>query len=183
MVSSISRVFLSKDHGSTYKRVRVKGINKLRRTINRLEQEEREVIQKALYRAARDIQKDAIGIATLKNIRLTGEMIESISIKRSRDKLSAVIGPGADRITQLKNNPWNTSGFTGKRSDTVIKNNEAQWNMMKAWWAEFGTGPPVPQDPRPFMNPAWEENKDKFTRHVRAAVKRTLRKVSRESSD
>ena len=170
--------------GTTYKRARIKGIGKVRKLLNRLEPEEKAGVQNALRMGAESIEADAIGLALQQDIRRTGDMIASISIKYSRDRMTAVIGPGADRIHNLRNNPWNTTQFRGKRDETWLVNMEAQWNMMKAYWAEFGTGPPVPQDPQPFMNPAWDYNaavlRQRVNKEVVAAIKRAASSAGSE---
>ena len=163
-----------------YKAKKIRGANKLRRVLKRLEKDESEAVKKALRHGAEKVKADAIGYAILKDIKLTGEMIRSIDTKYSSDKFSVMIGPGVDRMRSMKNNPWNTSGFRSRRADTILKDNEAQWNFMKAWWAEFGTGPPIEQDPKPFMNPAWDNNRNALVKKINQAVVATLRRASRE---
>ena len=165
---------------TTYTRHKVKGITKLRRTINRFEKEEKDELQKIIKQGAKAIKRDAIFIATAKDIKLTGAMIGSIDYKLSNDKMTAVIGPGA-ASARVRKNPFDTVSLTKglKSANVIIKHKDAQWNLMKAWWAEFGTGAPIPQDPQPFMNPAYEMNKRSILNKTKRSLRVALRRVSR----
>ena len=163
---------------TTYVANRVQGITKLRRTFNRIENLELKELRDVLKNGARAIKQDAIGGAIAQDIKLTGDMIASIDYKLSADKLTAIIGPSAKEAKIIKN-PWNTSQFSQyKRESTKVRKKAAQWNLMKAWWAEFGTGPPIPQGPQPFMNPAFEKNKRSITEKARKAQAKVLRRAS-----
>ena len=73
---------------------RVRGTNKLRRTLNRIHPSAKRRVKVAIKWSARAIERDAVGYALAKDIRDEGDMIRSISRNFSSDGLSAHIGPG-----------------------------------------------------------------------------------------
>jgi len=164
--------------GKTYVKTKIKGINKLRKTLNRLEPEEKAIVQRALAKAAVRIKRDAIGLAIEQDIRLTGDLIRSIEVQRSRDKMTAIIGPSA-RDARVRKNPFHTGQYASiKQPAAQIRSAEAQWNLMKGWWAEFGTEGPIEQDPQPFMNPAFDMNERALRQEVRRSVNKALKKAA-----
>jgi hypothetical protein len=171
------------------------GVNKLRKTLRRLDPEITKDIKVVLSRGAKAIHRDAVNNAETANygqipgIRDTGDLIRSIGIKYSRDELSVLIGPGAGDAT-LKNLGPQAAKLTktGKQTKASIRNREAQWNAMKGYWAEFGTkGDPsrnIPAiTPTPFMNPAFDSNKAWLRSEVKDAVSKVLASVSAGTSD
>jgi HK97 gp10 family phage protein len=154
------------------------GVNKLRRTLRRLEPEVTKGVKYELARGAQAIKDDAV-----RNFRAvdipeigTGDLKRSISYQISRDGLTAVIGPEAKRAK------LNKGIFSNNASKNTYKTKPAKaalWNIQKGYWVEFGTkGVPklnIPQMPaRPFMNPAWDTNKDKLREKIRAEVAKAL---------
>lgn len=153
-----------------------RGVNKLRRTLRRLEPESLDGIKAAFKRGAETIHFDAISNAMGQGIYDTGDMVASIAINYGRDGLTAVIGPGADTV-KINKSPFNTTLYVSNKAKT------AAWNFFKAYWAEFGTkGYPAknipPQPARPFMAPAFDSNKDRIAREVQREIRMTLQKVS-----
>lgn len=156
------------------KRSNFQGVTKLRKTLRRLEPEATAGIKAKIARGAQDIKDDAVrGARALDKPGIgTGEMIRSITYSFGRDGMTALIGPGADRLKVTKN-PFNTTLYKTKRDK------EAAFNFFKAYWFEFGTkGYPKrnipPQLPRPFMNPAWDMNKDVLIKEIRREVANAL---------
>lgn len=173
---------MAREGAGSYRVKKIKGINKVRKMFNRIDLEERREVQTALASAAITVMNDAKSLARLHGLIRTGAMIDSIAIKFSRDRMTAIIGPGA-KSAVVRANPFDTGQFNREvrrfRYEGVkIRHKQAQWNLMKAWWAEFGTGPPVPQPPTPFMNPAWEINKNILTMRVRGSVERVIRRLA-----
>jgi len=177
---------------TSYKRANVKGVRKIRKIFARMEKEERAVIAKAVKRAAVKIQVDATALAIAQDIRLTGDMINSIEHKITHSRETgeptgthAIIGPSAKHA--VAKNPFDTSTKarmnTYKNPATRVKAKAAQWNLMKAWWAEFGTEGPIEQDPQPFMNPAWDKNANMLRIEVQTSVRKVLMKLSRGIRD
>lgn len=151
------------------------GVTKLRKTLRRLEPEATKEIKAKIARGAQDIKDDAVrGARNLDKPGVgTGEMIRSITYTFGRDGMTALIGPGADRL-KVSKSPFNTTLYKTKRDK------EAAFNFFKAYWFEFGTkGYPKrnipPQPARPFMNPAWDMNKDDLIRDIRAEVAKALK--------
>jgi len=161
-----------------YLATRIQGVAKLRRTFNRLEKVELVELRAIIKEGAMDIKRDGIANAITQDIKLTGEMIASIDYKLSGDKLTAVIGPAAKEAKIVKNR-WNTAQFSHyKRESTKVRKKAAQWNLMKAWWAEFGTAGPIEQQPMPFMNPAFYKNEAQISAKARRAQAMILKKAS-----
>lgn len=149
------------------------GINKLRKTLKRLEPDATKEIKTVFARGAEDIWRDAVNNLQSK---LSGEghgdLLASVTIKYGRDGLTAVIGPGAKRVT-INKSPFNTRLYV-----TDSAKHEA-WQFFKGYWFEFGTkGYPEhnipPQPARPFMNPAYDSNKTRITYGVQKAVRDTM---------
>jgi hypothetical protein len=107
----------------------------------------------------------------------TGHLIEEIGIRYGRDGLTAVIGPAARHIN-ISANPFDTTKRLSRRRK------RAALAFFKAYWAEFGTkGSPErnvpPQPARPFMQPAFDRNRDQAIRDMRRAIQRALEEASR----
>ena len=152
------------------------GFNKLRKTLKRLEPESKAEIVKVFESGASDIERDAIGGAYSAGLYKTGDMIEAITVKYGREHMTAVIGPGADRV-KISKSPFNTTLYVTDRDK------RAAWQFFKGYWAEFGTKGSAkhnipPQQATPFMQPAFDANKDHISRSVQAAVGKVIAKVS-----
>ena len=158
------------------------GVSKLRRTLRRLEPEITKGVKYELARGAQAIKDDAV-----RNFRAidvpeigTGELKRSISYQISRDGLTAVIGPEAKRAKLSK------GIFSNNASSNTYKTKPAKaalWNIRKGYWVEFGTKgypkggiPPMPA--RPWMNPAWDMNKDKLRERIRKEVAEAIGRES-----
>ena len=154
------------------------GVNKLRRTLRRLEPDVTKGVKYELARGAQAIKDDAVRNFSAIDIPEigTGDLKRSISYQISRDGLTAVIGPEAKRAK------LNKGIFSRNASKNTYKTKPAKaalWVIQKGYWVEFGTkGAPwknIPQMPaRPFMNPAWDTNKDKLREKIRAEVAKAL---------
>ena len=153
------------------------GFNKVRKTLTRAEPEMVKKLNTVFEHGAETIQFDAIMNAHAAGLLRTGEMIEEIKIKYGRKHLTAVIGPGADRI-KLSKSPFNTTLYITDRDK------RGAWQFFKGYWAEFGTkGDPdknmKPQRATPFMQPAFDANKDAISRDVRKEVHGVIVKLSK----
>lgn len=130
----------------------LRGVSKLRRTLRRLEPEAREGIKHAIEKGAEGIKADMM-ILIPKD---TGETAVLIDKKIARDGLTARIG------------------FVTKK---------AQKDGYVARFIEFGTkGFPdrnVPaQAARPFMQPAFDRNKEWILRDCKREIAKALKKVT-----
>lgn len=152
------------------------GITKLRKTLRRIEPEATNGIKATIQKGAEAIETDILinGQAH----RLTGDMLDSISIKYGRDRMTAVIGPGASAISVSKS-PFNTTLYKSNKSKYMA------WQFFKAYWIEFGTkGSPdlniPPQPAQPFVQPAWDSNKAWLITQMKTAVNNALARASSE---
>lgn len=152
------------------------GANKLRKTLRRADPETTKSLRATFAEGAEAIAQDARGIAYSKGIQDQGDMIHSIEVKMGRDGLTAVIGPGAKRV-RISKSPFNTTLYVKD------KDKYEAWQFFKGYWAEFGTkGTPdrniPPQAPRPFMQPAYDLNKQKISWGVKKGVSGVLVKLA-----
>lgn len=145
------------------------GLSKLRKTFKRMEPEVRELVAREIKETARDVKKDAIGIAILKDIRDTDEMIRSIDYKMGRDGSTAVIGPGA-AATAWQKKPWDNTSDRAIRMSANQKHMKMQF--FKGYWQEFGTV--NRPEKRSFMGDAWEANEPGARLRISRAVQRAL---------
>jgi len=157
------------------------GANKLRKTLKRIDPETTDGIKLAVKIGAEDISDTAAHIAFSKGLYDTGDLIDSIEYKIGRDGFTAVIGPGAKRVSIAKS-PFNTKLYVTERDKYEA------WQFFKGYWAEFGTkGSPkhniAPRTPRPFMQPAWDANKERISIAINQAVNRALRVASASTTD
>lgn len=171
-----------------------RGVNKLRRTLRRMDPEITEGIREAIKRGATEIEKDAINNARtadygkIPGIRDTGDMINSISSSISRDGFSAIIGPEAKRARAGFQKVTEKFTKKGARTAATVKNKQARWNIFKAYWAEFGTkGNPAKNIPKvipaPFMRPAFDVNRDKIWRDCQKATEKAIRQAAAGGGD
>lgn len=157
-------------------RSRFSGVKKLRRTLRRADPEITKDLKAQFKRDAETIADDAAAAAYVKGIYDTGEMIDAIQVKMGRDGLTAVIGPGA-KVIRISKSPFNTTLYITQRDK------DAAWQFFKGYWAEFGTkGYPerdIPaQPPRPFMQPAFDANKDRVAMTVKRNVRIALSRLA-----
>jgi len=161
----------------------IRGINKLRKTLRRIEPEMQEPIKQAIVNTAEAIKLDAIAGAPIDE----GDLVRSIDYKIGRDGFTAVIGPGA-RAAEIARSKGGSAFATRTVSGEIIKMSAANkallFQFYKGYWHEFGTKgspenniPPLPA--RPFMNPAYQMNEEYGKQQVRAAVKLALERASR----
>lgn len=166
---SYSRAKQNRDRGYS-------GLTKLRKTLRRIDPETTAGVKESIQRGAEAIETDILinGQAH----RITGDMLGSVAIKYGRDKLTAVIGPGASSISVNKS-PFSTTLYVTNTSKFNA------WQFFKAYWIEFGTkGAPSrnipPQPAKPFVQPAWDSNKTWLISDVKAAVKKAIQRASSE---
>jgi len=152
------------------------GLSKLRKTLRRIEPETTQGVKDSIQKGAEAIEADILinGQAH----RITGDMLNSVAIKYGRDRMTAVIGPGAASISVNKS-PFNTTLYVSQKSKFNA------WQFFKAYWIEFGTkGAPSrnipPQPAKPFVQPAWDSNKTWLISDVKAAVKKAIQRASSE---
>lgn len=133
------------------------GVTKLRRTLRRLEPDATEGIRKALTEGAEAMHYDM-----LSNIpKDTGETAQHLSYKVARDGLTARVG------------------FIGKK--------DVEGGYV-ARFIEYGTkGHPAknipPQPARPFMRPAFDNNKAWMLKQINKAIERTLQVLASGPDD
>jgi len=154
----------------------IAGVTKLRRTLRRIEPEATKGIVKAIDRTANNIMYTMIANAP----RRTGDLADSISMKRGRDGMTAVIGPAA-RYLQLSKSPFDRSVKMSKPGKRALM------GFFKAYFYEYGTkGDPennIPAQPaRPFLTPAFDTHKDAGLRDVRRAISDAIR-IASEGGD
>lgn len=161
----------------------IKGINKLRLTLRRIEPEMQQPIRQAILNTAEAIKQDAIAGAPVEE----GDLVRSIDYKIGRDGFTAVIGPGA-KAAEIARSKGGSAFSTQDRRGEIIKmsaaNKKLLFQFFKGYWLEFGTkGLPErnipPLTPRPFMNSAYLLNEEYGKAQVRAAVKAALDRASR----
>lgn len=161
----------------------IRGINKLRKTLRRIEPEMQEPIKRAIVNTAEAIKLDAIAGAPVDE----GDLVRSIDYKIGRDGFTAVIGPGA-KAAEIARSKGGSAFATRTRRGEIINMSAANkhdlFQFYKGYWHEFGTDgspehgiPPLPA--RPFMNPAFFLNEEYGKQQVRAAVKLALERASR----
>lgn len=125
-------------------RSRVRGVNKLRRTLKRMGPEATAEVREALADGAEKIlqsAKDRVPVDT-------GNLQQLLSAKSSGDGMSARIG--------LRGKRANRRAFYGR-------------------FIEFGT---KIRAARPFLVPAFEQNKDGIVARLRVALDRVLTRIS-----
>lgn len=165
----------------------IRGLNKLWRTLRRIEPELQDPIRTAILNTAEAIKQDAIAGAPVDE----GDLVRSIDYKIGRDGFTAVIGPGA-KAAEIARSRGGSAFSTQDRRGEIIRMSAANKNLLfqffKGYWLEFGTkGSPEnnipPLMPRPFMNPAYLLNEQYGKDQVRAAVKTALDRASRGVTD
>lgn len=153
----------------------LQGVTKLRRTLRRIEPAATEGIRLEIADAAEAIRLDAVSRAPVDE----GDLVRSITAKFGRDRLTAVIGPGAKGVliaSRLWASPFatRTAGITTTQFPKSARRDLFQF--FKGYWIEFGT---VKMAARPFMIPAFEVNRAHFVGRVRERVRVALERASR----
>lgn len=156
------------------------GLSKLRKTLKRMEPTIQREFHKALESAGQELKQDAVMFASMKNIKDSGDLIASIDYKVGSGGSTVVVGPGAAALTWQKK-PWDNQSAAAMKLSR--KQKHMKWQFFKGYWAEFGTkGDPsrgIPEQPaRPFMGPAWDNNKAGLQKRFGALLKESLRLTS-----
>jgi len=154
------------------------GVTPLRRKLRSMDYLTSRGVMVEIRAGAEAIERDMIGGAPIDE----GDLARSIAHKLGRDGFTAVIGPGADNATIMKSGLGDVaSKFTkgGELTSVTIRNKEARVNLFKALWAEFGTKDHGGTSARPFIQPAYDANKDQISRRTKAAVIKALKDAAR----
>lgn len=133
------------------------GVNRLRRTLRRIDPDARRLVQKAVADGAEAIRQDARALVP----RDTGDLARGIDVALGRDGLTAQIGisPGGGK-----------------------KRRAARADLFYARFIEFGTkgGNGQPARPaRPFMGPAFDLNRTYVLDRMAEAIGKALRIASK----
>jgi len=132
------------------------GVNKLRRTLRRLDPEILKGVQDVVTKGAERIAADARSIVPVDS----GDLQSAIGVRLGRDRLTADIGisPGGGK-----------------------KRAAARSDLFYARFVELGTkgGPNYPARPaRPFMGPAFDQNEKQITADLREAITKAVKATS-----
>lgn len=148
-----------------------KGINKLRRTLRRMEPAASDHVKEALIDVAEAIKWTAVSNAPVQY----GDLQASIDYKVSRDGFGAVIGPGANAVEFMRSKK---ATIFSRRFDIKITPARSHDLMqaLKAFWLEFGTKHIAA---RPFMQPAFDTNATWAKGEMRNAIKKALREATK----
>lgn len=145
------------------------GVTSLRKKLRRMDPEITDGIKTEISSIAKEMETAMLGMVPVDQ----GDLAETIAHKLGRDGLTAVVGPGA-ASAQIKRG-MKMSQQKYKKDGTVTastaRNNNVRFQLYKAHWIEFGT---KKKAARPFIQPAFDINKDRFKRNVRAAVKKAI---------
>jgi HK97 gp10 family phage protein len=154
------------------------GVDKLRIKLRRMEKVVESGIKPAIRDAAVAIQLDAIQRVSVDN----GDLQRSIDFKISSDGLAAVVGPAAKSAAVARE--VRGSAFATRSTITLgAISKKALFQFFKGYWLEFGTkGTPdrniPPQQARPFMQPAYDVNKDWAIARVKTEVDKQLKTMA-----
>jgi hypothetical protein len=163
---------------------RIRGVNRLRRTLRRAPDEISDGVRQVVRDGAEAVRLDAIARVQPTSIK------RSIETKYGRDGLTALVGPSAKaadlaaRKNQRAGGARSAFGAARRSSVRLSKaKSEELFQFFKAFWYEFGTkGVPSrnipPQPARPFMRPAMDVNRRYFTEESRRAIRRALDQLS-----
>lgn len=162
---------------------RVRGTNKLRRTLRRIEPGISQGVKDDVRDIAEAVKWDAVSRAPVDE----GDLVRSIDYRLGRDGLTAIIGPGAkaaDIARRKKPAGGNVFRAATKGVRLSKANKELLFQFFVGYWNEYGTkGNPrknIPARPaQPFMRPAWDLNRqwgiDRMRRSVNNALERAAR--------
>lgn len=161
----------------------IRGVNRLRRTLRRIEPEMTEQARGAMKDGAEAIKLDAVARVPVDE----GDLARSIDYTLGRDGLTAVIGPAAKQVASVGGRTSAGAAFaTGSRRVRRLstRNKEALFQFFKGYWIEYGTkGSPEhnipPMRARPYMGPAFDLNKDWMIARVRRGINAALERASR----
>lgn len=149
------------------RRSHMRGMNRLRRVLRRVEPEQRRELTGAIEDIAKAIEADIIAGAPIR----TGDLADSITYKLGRDKLTAVIGPGAQHVQITK------SAFAQATMRMSRAKSHSLFQFFKAWWHIHGT---VKQDASPihWIDAAYDVNREWGIRKVRKGITVALQRAS-----
>jgi len=165
---------------------RIKGVNRLRRTLRRAPDEISDGVVEVVRNGAEAVRLDAVTRVPVDE----GDLRRSIDVKYGRDGLTAVVGPGASAAELAARKNKRAGGVrsafgAARRADVRLSKakSEELFQYFKGVWIEFGTkGVPSrnipPQPARPFMRPAMDVNRRYFTEESRRAIRRALDQLS-----
>jgi HK97 gp10 family phage protein len=154
------------------------GVNKLRRTLRRLESETRAGVIEAVVDSAEAVKQDARALVP----RDEGDLARSIEVRFGRDKLTAIVGPGAAAAEAVRSKVGSAFGVRAAGLRLSAAKADALFQFFKGYWIEFGTKGGNGQPPRPaqpFMGPALDRNRAWAIGRMSEAMRRALRKASR----
>lgn len=176
----------------------IRGANKVRRKISRISKEADKPLKPVLEKVAMRIVVSAKNLAPVDS----GALRDSIEYKISSDGLTVVVAPSVRNAAVRK--ATKGGGVDARKVDFSrmrASSKDKFFQAVKGYWVEFGTkggtinaktvasltdganfyGKQViiPARPaRPFMNPAYEENKAQAVREVSAAFNKMLEEVA-----
>ena len=112
-----------------------------------------------------------------------GDLIRSIDMVASNDRLTQVIGPGVKGTTTAKKRTGSRFGtqrigVSGKKVNFSAQTNFDRFQYMKAYWLEKGT---KKMRAHRFIEPTWNSMKGRAASALRKSVKDTLRRLVRSS--
>jgi len=143
------------------------GDKRLRRTLRRVEPATNNKVAAAIEDTAERIESAAIAFAPVDE----GDLVRSIARKKGRDGLTYVIGPGAKSV-RISKSPF-AEAAVGVKGATK---RDRLMQFFKGFWIEFGTRK---MRARPFMQPAFDMNRNRGVREVQRAIKQALEEASR----
>lgn len=152
---------------------KITGNKKLRRTLRRIDPSATRELHNAIDATAEAIKQDQIAGAPVDE----GDMVREIAVKTGRDGLTAVIGPGAKSVS-ISKNPF----IEARMGIASATKKHRVFQFMKAYWIEFGTkggkgSPALPA--RPFIQPAFDMNREYGLRRIRRSISIALKRASR----
>jgi len=116
------------------------GIDKLRRTLRKIDPDSQKLVKKAVKEGA-----EMIEFKILRSVPVDeGDLQRSISHKLGRDGFTAYVGAGADRAQVVSNGfAQSTRKYTktGSLTKATIDNENARFQAYKLHWFEEGTKP------------------------------------------
>lgn len=160
------------------RRSRVTGVNRLRKTLRRVDPEIGAEVREAVRESAEAITLDAVRFAP----RDEGDLVRAIDYQLGRDGFTAVIGPGAKAAEIARRRAGSPFALAGSAVRLSRSNRHLLYQFFKGYWAEFGTkgGNGVPPQPaRPFMQPAWDLNRPYAVKRTQGAVRNALERAAR----
>ena len=180
------------------RRSRVRGVNKLRRTLKRIDPEVTADVKTAIREGAEAIQADAIKLVP----KDTGDLARAIDYRVSSDGLAAVVGPAARAAEIVRRKTG--SAFKASQVRLSKRNKKLMFEFYKGWWIERGTKGSTkrtipfykgwwigrgtkgstkrnipPQPARPFMKPAFDLNESWILGRVKAGINKALDRASK----